>query len=640
MQEYERGRNVRAIALFEKSINMRPASAQNVTAHYFIGLAAWKLGRIPRAQEAFEVCRQLDPEAVEPIYALGVLHFEGGNLSLARELFEDCARRMRDDPRPLEFLGRVHLREGRFAEARRVLLEALSRASGSQRILTELALVEHAAGNHGKAVFYLQQALERDGHYPPALYNLARLQRDVLKSPAAARRSLEQYMAVETNHARRIEAEALLASLMPVAPAAPAAPAVAPAPQKEISGRPPASSMTAVVTAPVATFPPAPTVRSPTLADRLAEAKTKAEQGKVAEAVAAYLQIGKEAETSGDLVRQEEALRQALALGFDRAEVHVAWAHYLAARGDLTNALRSVRQAVVLQRDHVEANATIADLAAQLGEYDAALIALRQVARMAPERTNAWWNIAVLYDEKIGVPERAAEAYREFIRRFPGDPRVVLAQSRLKALSPARRAAESSASEQPSREETLSATPPPAMHRVVVSRPSGEVRLNIRRPIARNPQAAIQAFNRGTLYQQRQEWDQAIYYYTRALENDDTFVSAYFNLGAVYWARGDHELAKDAYRRAIELQPETPAARYNLALLYHELREWDAAVRELNALLEKSPDYAPAHYLLGILYSQNLQQADTARKHYEKFLELAPNDPSAPAIQAWLKKSP
>ena len=65
--------------------------------------------------------------------------------------------------------------------------------------------------------------------------------------------------------------------------------------------------------------------------------------------------------------------------------------------------------------------------------------------------------------------------------------------------------------------------------------------LKFKPTMVRNTHAAVQAYNRGTLYQQQEDWDRAIYYYTRAVENDDTFATAFFNLGAVYWSRGEFD---------------------------------------------------------------------------------------------------
>ena len=160
--------------------------------------------------------------------------------------------------------------------------------------------------------------------------------------------------------------------------------------------------------------------------------------------------------------------------------------------------------------------------------------------------------------------------------------------------------------------------------------------LRLKPTLVRNTHAAVQAYNRGTLYQQQEDWDRAIYYYTRAVENDDTFATAFFNLGSVYWAKGEYAMAKEAYLKAVQIQPDMIAARYNLALICRELKEKSAAMEQLQILLKDHADYAPARYLLGMLYADDPATVGLAKDQYKAFLELAPNDPAAPVVRNWI----
>jgi len=621
VRELEQGRHVRAMALLEKSISRRPASDQNAAAHSYIGVAAWRLGRVQRAMEAFEESRRLDPGLFEPTYNLAVLYLEAGDTVRAVPLFEEAARMAPQDPRPLEFLGHIHLQAGQIPAARRAFFGALARAPQSARVLTSMALVDRATGDSGKAVFYLMQALERNADYAPALYNLAVIYRDDLKDEDQARATFKRYLEVEPDEVRRIEAAATLRQMSGELPVAKAAPAPV---EEPVAVAAPAVPVAAAETAPVAR-------RS---AEELMKlAREEAKKRNTQQAVTMCLEAAEMAEQARNVRQQEQALRLAVELGIDQARAQLALGRFLSARGDSASAIRAFKQATVLDAQMVAAHAALADEALKTGEYDAALVAMRQVVQLEPDRADTWWALASLYDERLGVPARAADSYREFVKRFPGDPRVVRAQSRINELVPPARV-------EPPPQPVVAAPGTPAaapLPRVVVTPPSGERRLSIRRPVVRNTQAAVQAYNRGTLYQQREDWVNAIFFYTRALENDDTFVTAYFNLAAAYWAKGDHELAKDAYRLAIEFQPDSPAARFNLALLHRELRERDAAVAQLNALLETTPDHAQAHYVLGLLHSEAPVDVEKAREHYRKFLELAPNDPSAGIVREWLR---
>ncbi|MBM3892154.1 MAG: tetratricopeptide repeat protein, partial [Verrucomicrobia bacterium] len=84
--------------------------------------------------------------------------------------------------------------------------------------------------------------------------------------------------------------------------------------------------------------------------------------------------------------------------------------------------------------------------------------------------------------------------------------------------------------------------------------------------------------------------------------------------------------------------PDTRAAaeiyRAGNALL--QRGSYAEAEPEFLAVLRKDPNHAQAHLALGRIYSQRVETQDKARAHYTKFLQLAPDDPKAPAVRGWL----
>jgi len=80
------------------------------------------------------------------------------------------------------------------------------------------------------------------------------------------------------------------------------------------------------------------------------------------------------------------------------------------------------------------------------------------------------------------------------------------------------------------------------------------------------------------------------------------------------------------------------ALAYNLGNIYKAARQYDRAEAQFVKALEMNADDPALHYNLGILYDDNLGNARKARQHYERFLQLAPNDPDAPNVVKWLKE--
>lgn len=622
LREFNRERWVRARALLEKSIARRPGHADNAAAYHYLGVACWRMGQVQPALEAFEASRRLAPDLPESLYNTGVIFFESGDPARAESLFQEAALSRPGDARPLEFMGALHTQAGQWAEARRVLSVALARAPQSARILNALACVEARAGRPDQAAFYFMQALEKDSRYAPAVFNLARLHegRDAAQAQAYFERYLET---VEADPAARSGPQADYArrALGDLAAEKPSPPRQAPSPS------------------------PLPAARS--YEELLKGAAAEAARGHAAAALHLCLEAAGRAERQRDAGKQEKALQTAVRLSPQQARAHYALGRFLAEQGKADGALECFKKAVELDARFSLAQLGLAEAAVKTGEFDAALVACRAVVQQEPENPEALWLMATLYDQSLEMPEPAARAYRDFERRFPGDPRVVRARERLTSLQPAR--TEPAPAEAP----PPPPAPPPPAPAPPEPEPAGQPERNapapasresegparvlpFKPPATRDLQAAVQAYNRGTTYQQQGDLDRAIFYYLRAVENDDSFASAFFNLGIVYTARRDFDLAREAYRLALDRQPDMVGARYNLAVLLSQQGDPAGAVEQYRRILKDRPDHAASHYALGLLYSGNPGTYSLARRHYEAFLKASPDDPSAEAVRDWL----
>jgi len=79
-------------------------------------------------------------------------------------------------------------------------------------------------------------------------------------------------------------------------------------------------------------------------------------------------------------------------------------------------------------------------------------------------------------------------------------------------------------------------------------------------------------------------------------------VKLFYNMGCIYRAIGEFEKAKDEFLKALKIDESDPGVHYNL----------------------------------GILYDDHLKDRQSAKYHFEKFLELAPNDKDASKVIEWL----
>ena len=532
------------------------------------------------------------------------------------------------DSRSLEFLGSIYTQVGKWQEARRALFGALARSPQSPRVLTALAIAEIHTSGADKAIFYLMQALERKTDYAPALFNLGVIYLRQMKDKAQAAAYFKKYIEVAGNDPHADYARLIIEDLtgVPAAPMTMVTVSTAVVPRVETPVAPPPQIEAQPPPKPQVEPPPAqPPSGARTLDNLLKSAKTESEKGNVQAALNLCLEAAGKAERAGDATLQEKLLRECVKLCFDQPRAHYALGRFLYDHGQYNAALKTFKQAIVLDPKFTLAQLGLADAAVKTDEIDTALVAIKQAIQLEPNNPDTLWSLAVLYDQELQNSDKAAQMYRQFADRFPSDPRVLKAKERLNKLAPP---------------PVRRASPALPVSRAGARAPSSH---------ATGRLVAFQA-DHGSQYARGGPWlitaarfinsrkigIALIYYYTRAVENDDMFATAFFNLGSVYWAKGEYTMAKEAYQKAVQLQPDMIAARYNLALVSCELKEKSAAIEQLNILLKDHADHAPGHYLLGSLYANDPATIGLAKDQYKAFLELAPNDPAAPVVRNWV----
>jgi len=600
-RQMERGAYERARDLFIKSINKRPDHERNAEAFLHIARASWLLEDADGAHRALEMSRRLNPRLSESAYSLGVLAYYQGDIPKARSLLAEAAQLDRRDPRALEYIGHILIKEQSWREAWRVLHEAHTRAPQSPRILAALSIVAMEIQGVEEAVAYAMQALERNPTYPPALYNLGVIHEQHTGETEHALAFFTQYLLVQPQGREAYEARRAIARLQ-------GEPEPAPDP---LDVTPVRNTLVRAIDTNAPTDPAQADLsrneqeseeeRSPATAPRtpetlLQDARRAAQDGQRDLALALSRRAAERARQLQQPVLAERALRQGTELAPESGRAYFVLGRFLLEENRAEEALQSFRMAIQREEQNSAYRMSLAEAARAVGEYDEALDALRRAVDLAPDQPEPLWQIAELLDQTM-IRARAAQAYRDFAERFPRDTRAPRAIERAQALQP---------TEPSTREQSADGS---------VDRQRAE--------------AARTAMARGFDYQQRRNWDRAVFYYQRALELQPNMEPAYFNLGLVYLEQRNLNAARDAFKQSIERAPDRIAARYNLALTLRELGETSPAVQQLEALLVRDPDYAPGHLLLGLLYEQDNRMRSRARTHFERFLELAPDDPNA-----------
>ena len=137
-------------------------------------------------------------------------------------------------------------------------------------------------------------------------------------------------------------------------------------------------------------------------------------------------------------------------------------------------------------------------------------------------------------------------------------------------------------------------------------------------------------FERGYVFQQDKNLDEAERSYRNAIELDPSLPEAYSNLGLLLHANlKRYNEAEAAYRKAIELNPSYATAYYNLGNLLSDenLKRYEEAEAAYRKAIELNPSNATAYSTLGILL-KNLKRTEEAEAAYRKAIELCEASPS------------
>lgn len=155
----------------------------------------------------------------------------------------------------------------------------------------------------------------------------------------------------------------------------------------------------------------------------------------------------------------------------------------------------------------------------------------------------------------------------------------------------------------------------------------------------RFPQNALVQSKVGEEFHHLKNYDDAAFYYQRAIRLDPMMAAAYANLGAVYQAQGKDQESIAAYQKSAQLDPKNKtvtdllqAAENNVTLgNFQKAVELQQAGNHAEAIgyfkqsLVKDPNNADLIAAYGVSL-QNTQQLDEAIRQYQKAISLNPGN--------------
>ncbi len=131
-------------------------------------------------------------------------------------------------------------------------------------------------------------------------------------------------------------------------------------------------------------------------------------------------------------------------------------------------------------------------------------------------------------------------------------------------------------------------------------------------------------FYRGITHSQLQNYLSAIGDYTRAIQLDNSYASAYNSRGNTYYSLGEYQLAVNDYNQAIQLDKNYAKAYSNRGLAYLFLNEYQLAIDDYNHAIKLDDSVPLVYNNLGLAY-HSLSEYQLAIENYNHSIQLDEN---------------
>ncbi len=142
----------------------------------------------------------------------------------------------------------------------------------------------------------------------------------------------------------------------------------------------------------------------------------------------------------------------------------------------------------------------------------------------------------------------------------------------------------------------------------------------------------------GFLFYQKGELDQAVTYYTKAVETFPQDYRSHSSLATIYMKQQKIDLAKKAFQQCAELAPSLYEPHFQLAKIYEKQGNKDAQIEALKMAFKADNQNFEVAQLLGNLFLEKKEWPESI-KYFEKALKIKPDWPSIHAHLAKLYRA-
>jgi len=142
--------------------------------------------------------------------------------------------------------------------------------------------------------------------------------------------------------------------------------------------------------------------------------------------------------------------------------------------------------------------------------------------------------------------------------------------------------------------------------------------------LAKNPNCWVGHNDLGLVLLNREQVDEALKHFQKALEINPNYVEAHSNLGLALFQKGQVQEAVAQYQKALEINPNSFVGHANLGNAFFKKGQLDEAVAEYEKASEIDPNYFVVHYNLGLAFFRK-GQLNEAIAQFQETLRSKPD---------------
>lgn len=144
----------------------------------------------------------------------------------------------------------------------------------------------------------------------------------------------------------------------------------------------------------------------------------------------------------------------------------------------------------------------------------------------------------------------------------------------------------------------------------------------------RKKYSAVDYFNLGFLYEQVGGKDEAVRFYTKAVQMQPDYKQALYNLAKLYQDTGNYKIASGLYERLLHFHPKFVPGYLNMGMIFNALGDQTHARQFYLKVIALDPQNGNAYFDLGYL-SESQGELQEAINYYEKAIDASPKNAEA-----------